>query len=138
MSFTAVDFYALADELILQSKGDDAKLRSGISRAYYGALISARDAKKISTVGTTGHSQLINTYRAGSFAEKVIGDSLADLKKLREVADYEPKTPCPTTNGTLAITYASKILKGLGITPPKRQFLPTMLPATTAPVPKAG
>lgn len=118
-----------------QSKGDDAPLRSCISRAYYGALIVARDAVQppISTFGKGSHKAVIDHYRVRGKAnpkDKIISDALANLKDLREIADYEPTTACKPTDGHKAMTESSKVLKTLGAFPN-----PNPPPAAAAPPP---
>lgn len=117
-TFAPASFYALAHLLRLQSKGDDANLRTSISRAYYGAFIVARDAKGASSLGPSGHSAVINEYRQGDAKEQSISDNLKALKWLREIADYQPRTQCLSKYGTDAMTQSAKVLRALGVTPP--------------------
>lgn len=124
LPFAPESFYELAYLLSMQSNGDDAKLRTCISRAYYGALIVARDAKRLSTQGPGGHDNVINAYLTGNHTDAVIGESLRSLKKLRKKADYDPHLPCSKTDGTNALTYSSKVLKMLGVKPPSLNAAP--------------
>ena len=75
----------------------------------------ARDAKGASSVGQTGHKDVINKYQAGDAKQQAIADSLKSLKKLREKADYEPQTPCARADGTDAVSQSAKVLKLLGV-----------------------
>lgn len=131
-TFSPSSFYALAHLLSLQSKGDDAQLRTSISRAYYSAFIEARDAKGLSSRGATGHKEVISRYKNGDAREQSIADHLKSLKWLREVADYEPTTPCKTVYGTDAISHSAKVLKALGIAPPTMLGQGAGVPATVS------
>jgi len=117
VAFDPASLYSLAHLLRLQSKGDDAQLRSCISRAYYGAFIVARDAAKVPSYGQNGHETVINHYLAGSPNEKTIGDALKKLKKLRVHADYKPTAPCAASQGMDAMSLSAKVLRALGSLP---------------------
>lgn len=112
VAFQAESYYSQAQQLLQTSRSDDAALRSAISRAYYSALIVARDAKGISTRGQSGHQAVINGY-SGNAAENVVADSLRKLRALREKADYQPKATCVNTEGHHAIAHARKVLSFL-------------------------
>lgn len=67
--------------------------RSAISRAYYAAFLDARDRlnglAKFSIPKKSAHDAV---WRAFAFSDeplKTVGRLLQDLKKMREVADYE-------------------------------------------------
>ncbi|HEX5806109.1 MAG TPA: hypothetical protein VFY31_07220 [Macromonas sp.] len=121
MAISPADFYQLAGILQRQSKGgDDAALRSCISRAYYSAFLGARDARQLSSTGRTGHKDVISHYRkVNNPAYTAIANSLEDLKDLREKADYDVHLNCTTKDGTDAMTQASKVKKLLNqVLPP--------------------
>lgn len=117
MSFNAPDFYLVANDLLKRSERDGPYLRTVISRAYYGALIAARDANNISTRGSaSGHQAVINSY-LGNSHNKVIADNLRDLRKLREHADYEPTTHLIKGDALSAVAKAKKVLSLLNQLP---------------------
>lgn len=119
MAFSPVTFYTLAQTLRRQSNGDGPQLRACISRAYYGAFLTARDHENLSSIGQGGHWDVIWHYKHHSDKKfKAVGDSLADLKGLREIADYEPQSTCSTQDGDEAMNLAIKVLKLLGVKPP--------------------
>jgi hypothetical protein len=95
----AVEFLDLAE--ILGSEGGpfpEARHRTAISRSYYAALLAARD-KLADERGWVFRARETHEFvrRAYAFADptrhKLIGRLLADLKKLREQADYENRNP---------------------------------------------
>jgi hypothetical protein len=111
MSFNPVAFYDLASELYTSAVGDDAKLRSAISRAYYAALISARDAANIQPRGHDTHKQVIEHYQ---LADSTVATWLLDLKRHRTKADYEPSAGIARKDGGAALKTAKKVLLVLG------------------------
>lgn len=117
MAFTAVDFYHLACELREASKGDEAKLRSAISRAYYAAFLVARDKANISSKGTDGHSRVIKHY-LDKPNDTVVANWLRDLKSDREAADYDIDNICTGRIGGKSIKTARKVLEHLKVLDP--------------------
>lgn len=112
MAFTAVDFYHLACELREAANGDDAKLRSAISRAYYAAFLAARDKANISSKGTDGHSRVIKHYSQKP-TDAVVANWLKDLKMDREAADYDMSKVCTGRTGGKSVGTARKVLEHL-------------------------
>jgi len=110
--FQAELYYSQAQQLLQASRSDDAALRSAISRAYYSALIVARDAKGLATRGRAGHQAVIDGY-SGNAADNVVADNLRKLRALREKADYQPKETCMNAEGHHAIAHARKVLSYL-------------------------
>lgn len=127
MAFSAPDFYTVACELVAKATKDGPYLRTLISRAYYGALIAARDARHIRTDGLpSSHDFVINSYK-GNFADKVISDHLIILRKLRKKADYEPKTDLTYGDALTAVSSSKKVLVALKVLPappPKQPLAP--------------
>lgn len=121
MAISPSDFYQQA--VILQRKaigtgGDCADLRSCISRAYYGAFLTARDAKNLSSVGHSGHKEVLSAYKASSDPkDTIIHNSLRDLKELRKMADYDVHRNCTAKNGNDAMAYAGKVIRLLNANP---------------------
>lgn len=113
MAFSPAEFYTIAGELRLKASQDGPHLRTLISRAYYGALIVARDAKQLPTKGEGGHERVINAYPNGS----MVSDNLRTLRRLREKADYEPKTNLTGNDGQVALSCARRVLQSLQAMP---------------------
>lgn len=120
MGFTAESFYRLATLLQRQSQGDDdAQLRTCISRAYYGAFLTARDHCQKSSQGRRGHAEIIEHYlKSDNEREQLIGSDLDTLKSLRVQADYRVDMACTTQDGNDAMRLAGKLLRLLKTLPP--------------------
>jgi hypothetical protein len=117
MAFSPAEFYTLAQGLHLQARQDGAPLRTLISRAYYGALIVARDANpQLRTKGQSGHQRVIDAYMAAG--DTLVSDSLRLLRSLREKADYEPDYDLNQSDGLKALSSARRVLQSLKAMPP--------------------
>lgn len=87
----------------------EARHRTAISRSYYAVLLEARD-RLIDELGWKIHRKDTHSYvgRAYAFASdrqhKLVGRLIADLKKLREAADYEIRTPIADVAESIAIS----------------------------------
>lgn len=127
MAFSPASFYTLADELRLKATADGPHLRTLISRAYYGALIEARDAKRVNTTGGGGHQKVIDSYK-GPQGNQLVADSLRTLRSLREKADYEPATALKSADGQIALSSCRRVLQALN-------KLPSPVPLTTKTTP---
>ena len=117
MSFDWDQYYELATSLAGRdgSPSEEAKKRSAISRAYYAALIQARQKASdrtgddIPRYGT--HHWTIKKYQKDPAPEaKRIGSHLKRLKKRRERADYENKVPGLNSELESALEEASSLL----------------------------
>ena len=118
MAFVPASFYTLADELRLKAQTDGAHLRTLISRAYYGALIVARDSRGVDTKGDNSSHRLVIAAYAGNNAEDdMVADALRKLKKLREKADYEPNYALCSKDGLQALAQAKRALTTLNALP---------------------
>lgn len=116
--FAAKSFCAFAASLTERWRDDSAAVRTTMSRAYYGALIEARNARGISTRGQGGHQRVIDAYEAlGTKEGDQIARDLKTLRDFREAADYEPNTPCDSRQAFRATQHANKVLLALGIQP---------------------
>jgi hypothetical protein len=130
-----VDFYHQA--LRWYSDAGDASsvtARSIVSRAYYAAILVARDAARIGNPRNT-HEITIEAYRRGSAQEVSIGNRLDGLRKLRTDADYEMNKGCTRREAGEALTRSRSILGLLGVTLPPRA-LPA--PGGGTPTPAGG
>lgn len=116
--FEPKSFCAFAASLGERWPLDESAARTAMSRAYYGALIEARDAARVTTRGPGGHQRVIDAYSGkGSQVGAQIARDLDTLRGLRECADYEPQTPCSGRTAYQAVGLANKVLLALSITP---------------------
>lgn len=116
MAFSPGSFYTVADELRLKATADGPHLRTLISRAYYGALIEARDAKGVTTTGGDGHQKVIQAYM-GNASDQVVADKLKDLRTLRVKADYQPTSALTANDGMKALSSCRRVLAALNKLP---------------------
>ncbi len=113
MSFNPVDFYKLSILMQSQATGDNAELRSVLSRTYYAALICSRDAANLNPpYGKNSHSFIISHYES---ANPIIANSLKLLRRNRVRADYQPDKSCLPAHGNSSLTECHKILKSLNL-----------------------
>jgi uncharacterized protein (UPF0332 family) len=91
---------AFSDSMHMDSL-DEAKLRSAISRAYYGAFRQARnylcdnDGQSLNALlkGNT-HQNVINLFdRNNNIDYQIIAQLLCDLRSARNKADYDDMVP---------------------------------------------
>lgn len=115
MSFDWTDFIRLADALI-KSK-DEASLRSGISRAYYGVFCIARNRKGFKNYKKPDvHRKVIDKYQnSNSNKERYIGRVLDGLRRERNDADYDEDKMISPSLAQRNLLKAKKILDKLGI-----------------------
>ncbi len=118
MAFTPNEFYTFALSLQPSLHGDCAALRSSISRAYYGAFITAREHYCVTSRGRDGHEQVLTAMKVNAQGQ-MLADNLQQLKNLREKADYQPQTNLTLTDTNKAISYSKKVLQTLGKLPVK-------------------
>lgn len=87
-SFDFVELYALASWLYdtRPIACSEAVKRTIVGRAYYAALICARDFTGASTTGESGHKMVVDALRPRSSRA---ANNLNDLRLLRQKADYE-------------------------------------------------
>lgn len=121
MAFDPATYYTLAEEMRLKASTDGPYLRAMLSRAYYSALICARDAKSIppATKGTGSHEAIIQAYMGIDAQNDQLADHLNDLKTLRVKADYQPGYDLKPDEGLTALSKAKWVLRTLGRLPPK-------------------
>ena len=130
MAFTPNEFYTFALSLQRSLHGDCAALRSSISRAYYGAFITARDHYGVTSRGRDGHEQVLKAMRGNAHGD-LAADNLQRLKDLREKADYQPQIDMTVNDTHKAISHSKKVLHSLGKLPVKPVAIvaPPSLPA---------
>ena len=122
---TVQDFVTLADELIKES-GSPIKVRSAVSRAYYGAYHAAKtfhDELPIKGAvlhkGCGIHEQLIQCLENPMVPHsdqlynksKSLGFLLRRVRKCRSDADYEITVSFPIENAKTSIAEAKKIIE---------------------------
>jgi len=123
MSFNWGDYLALADTLARQSGSpgpEEAALRSAISRSYYAAFCSARNAaetRKEITPSKTGkdHELVIRHFeKSHDLHRRKIGMNLRRLRDNRNHADYDntlsgPPKPMAQSSVALANNVLAKL-----------------------------
>jgi uncharacterized protein (UPF0332 family) len=89
MSFDWTQYISLAEDLI-KDDPDEARVRSAISRAYYGAFICCRIYKELNNSRRNDiHRQVIESYKLSEIREELsIGHLLDNLRINRGAADY--------------------------------------------------
>lgn len=95
-SFRWADYISLADELIDENSAPgEAKYRTAISRAYYGAFCSARnmaiDNRWVQVTRTGRDHRLVREYYEddSDLRKRYVGTFLLKLRVLRNQADYD-------------------------------------------------
>ena len=118
MNFNWKEYINLAEELVEFS--DEAKLRTAISRAYYGAFCLARNKKGLKSYkpqkGENIHWKVINEYkRSPDYNEKFVGNTLDKLRKNRNDADYDEDRTIDFRLAQRVLIKAKQVLDKLGI-----------------------
>lgn len=112
MSFKGIGFYEFASDLFSSSKEEEeAKLRTVISRAYYGAFLACRDKAGITTTGPNVHQLTAEHYSVK--VSSAMGNRLDDLRSRRNDADYDTKSAYGRKKAGEALVYAKKLLDDL-------------------------
>jgi uncharacterized protein (UPF0332 family) len=111
MSFDWNQYISLAEELNTGTPSE-AKLRSAISRAYYGCFIQCRNKKGFSTEKDAGiHQRMIDNLKLSDIPiECSIGNLLAGLRVKRNEADYSSFLKITKQEVSLLINNAKRIL----------------------------
>jgi len=130
MSFAWLDYLTLA-EALLQARTtlapEEACCRAAISRAYYAvygaARTRARDQEGLQLPATgDAHQRVITHYFQGpSPLHRAIGDTLRQLRSVRNRADYDDQLDRPVARAAFAVQRARTImaqLQALTPTPP--------------------
>ena len=95
---------------MLQPKGREMEHRNVINRAYYGAFLTARESANITGRIGSVHLKVIQYYQD---KKSIIGNNLNDLKRLRQVADYELQKNVTYQHAKKSCRTARKILRQL-------------------------
>jgi len=116
-SFRWSDFLGVANKL--QLGGDEASLRTAVSRAYYVAFHAAKGyVERTQGAFHRRSSEHDQTWTAlsssGDAEEATIGQWGSDLCRLRINADYKLQKSTQSREALQALSYARKIREGLG------------------------
>jgi hypothetical protein len=116
MSFNWTRFFTLAEQLYQNANGDEAFLRSSISRAYYAAYVSARnhlrDVDRISNIPRLdAHGFVVDHFDfSPDSTRQRIGKNLGQLRKIRNLADYEDEMFSLSSRSRRALSLAEEVL----------------------------
>ncbi|MGZ8257269.1 MAG: hypothetical protein ACXWTX_05815 [Gallionella sp.] len=114
--FNPADWYSLASWLYdtSTSSSEQCVRRTIISRAYYAALICARDATKSNTIGQDGH---VNVVKALTKKSSFAGNKLNSLRLKRHAADYRLDEVITPMDVSTSLKSALAVLSELGQAP---------------------
>ncbi|HLA48532.1 MAG: hypothetical protein A2W77_05705 [Nitrospinae bacterium RIFCSPLOWO2_12_39_16] len=111
-----LDYLIFARELLDEGKDNEIKIRTAISRAYYGVYLYAT-SKYVQFKGdsifegiVSSHMKFIDILKKDN--DKLLnklGNQIFDLKKDREKADYEIKKDITKSFGEKAYSQAQRI-----------------------------
>lgn len=114
MSFDPVNFFSFATWLEQTKPGQPSQvlIRTIINRAYYAALISARNFTNTDTRG--GHGRVIRALRKHDTSA---GSKLDSLRVLRQKADYQEGQTLTEREALRSLVESRQILFVLGVAP---------------------
>ena len=115
-SFNPAEWYSLARWLFdtKPALSSECLRRTIIGRAYYAALICARDATGSSTLGREGHRNVVNALRKSNNTAAVKLDS---LRLTRHKADYSPDKDISSREVEICLKDTRTVLHELGVLP---------------------
>ncbi len=114
MAFEPIEFFRLAEYLYSEQK-NQAGYRATIGRAYYAAMLSARNKAGLSSKGANGHETVVKYYKSSSDANlAAIGNRLDDLRVSRTNSDYECDKVVVSRDAGASIAKSRTILNALG------------------------
>jgi uncharacterized protein (UPF0332 family) len=106
----ARDFCRLGRSLVGDASPSEAACRTAVSRAYYGAFLSARDAAAIGTTGAEVHRRTASYYIV--FARKPgIGNLLNRLRRARNISDYDLTAVVSSASARHSLEQAERLLR---------------------------
>lgn len=103
--FNPIDFLNLAKELI---DGDEAKLRTGISRAHYASFMVLRDTMGIDDKTPEVYKNIVSALYSKN---PIIANKLHLLRRQRNIADYNTYFIVNRENAKNAIKLADDIIR---------------------------
>lgn len=113
MSFDWKDFITFADQLSTDNR--ECRIRSCVSRAYFGAFCILRNIKGYKNYeGSDVHKIIIDTYRKSNIKnERRIGGLLDGLRWMRNEADYKEDIVHNQSKAKKAVMDAQNIIRRL-------------------------
>jgi uncharacterized protein (UPF0332 family) len=110
MSFNWIEYIYLAEKLL--DKSEESNLRTSISRSYYGIFCIARKTKLYQKYTDSDiHWKVISEYwNSNDKYERRIGRILAQLRKLRNYADYDEDANITKNDAEKALISAKEVL----------------------------
>lgn len=114
--FNAAEWYSLASWLFDTKPviSSECLRRTIIGRAYYAALICARDATGSSTTGPEGHRNVVNALRKRNYTA---ADKLDSLRLKRHKADYSIDEDISPRVVEICLKDSRAVLSELGMLP---------------------
>ncbi len=102
--FDPINFFQLAQRLV---EGNEAEIRTSISRAYYASFLISRDKIGLRLKIPEVHREVVKKlYRKSP----VTANSLHRLRRLRNMSDYDTKIKVKTDDGETALKLADSII----------------------------
>lgn len=116
-SFNPAEWYSLARWLFdtKPEQSSQCLRRTIVGRAYYAALICARDITGSKTVGQGGHENVVNSLRSHN---SLAAGKLNSLRLLRQTADYFPGRDISSREVEICLNDSRIVLRELGMLPP--------------------
>lgn len=114
--FDPADWYALAVWFYdtKPALSPQCLRRTIIGRAYYAALICARNATQSNTMGQGGHDRVVAALRV---KDNSAADKLDSLRLKRQDADYHPEKEISARDVEISLWNSSVVLTYLGMAP---------------------
>lgn len=114
--FNPAEWYSLASWLYDTKPASVSQSirRTIVSRAYYAALICARDATQSNTVGPDGHKNVVDAL---SEKNPNAGNKLNSLRLKRHSADYKLEDEITDRDVYTSLINSRAVLDALGATP---------------------
>lgn len=114
--FNPAEWYSLASWLFdtAPASSSECLRRTVIGRAYYAALICARDATGSSTLGQEGHRNVANALRKSN---STAADKLDSLRLKRHKADYSIGEDISPREVEICLKDSRTVLRELGMLP---------------------
>jgi hypothetical protein len=121
-TFNPLDFFSFASWCydVKPAIASSSLIRTIINRAYYAALISAREATKISTKGSDGHTNVVTALRR---IDVYAANKLDSLRLKRRKADYELNCQLTDRDAMISLGESREVLYNLGCSiPPGKPY----------------
>jgi len=109
--FVPIEFLELAKTINTQAYNKEANARSAVSRAYYAAFLTAREALGGKSLKGENIHKLV--FDCLSNRHSLAADDLKSLRRLRNKADYDLSITVTAKDSALAIKIAEGIIQDL-------------------------